>query len=83
MLGESYSFCKICIKDFLCSHGGASDLVRRCNSVTPKKSLKKRRTQCIIVSFAWLDKEFFYKTLLHEKLESSLQFSWQLTTTIR
>ena len=51
-LGEFYFYCKIYTKDVSCSHDGASDLVRRCNSVTHEKREKERRAQTSINCFA-------------------------------
>ena len=52
-LGESYFHFKICNKDVLCSHGGASDLLRDCTAVTHQKLEKERRTQLPIGSFTY------------------------------
>ena len=58
-LGESFFHCKICNKDVSCSHGGASDLVRRCAAITHQKLEKERRTQPSIESFTYTKKLFY------------------------
>ena len=51
-LGDNYFFCQVCNKDVSCSHGGSSDLVRHCASVTHNNRLKEKRQQPTIAGFA-------------------------------
>ena len=51
-LGKFYFYYKICTKIVSCSHGGTSDLVRHCNSITHLKREKERLAQTSIDSFA-------------------------------
>ena len=73
-LGESHFHCKICNKDVLCSHGGASDLVRHCTAATHQKLEKERRTQPPIGSFAYT--KTLLRIFLREKQKSSQQDFW-------
>ena len=47
-LGESYFHCKIFNKDVLCSHGGASDLVRHCTTLSHQKLETTQKTTDIL-----------------------------------
>ena len=50
-LGEFYFYCKMYTKDVSCSHGGASDFGRHCNSVIHQKKEKEKCGQTSIGSF--------------------------------
>ena len=73
-LGESHFHCKICNKDVLCSHGGASDLVRHCTAVIHQKLEKERRPQPPIGSFTYT--KSLLRIFLREKQKSSQQDFW-------